>query len=197
MPLFHARGVFQYSFGLMPYRKPINTIGTTPAAPLMWSSSQMSQPLSLCLSQWGSLFRLSRLPVQPVRTLRNCIKCTCRVLQSCLRSTNTNMALKSTSTSPSYESMKPEHSWNHHLHLTLNWTAGRAQPFDLCWNRGNRAHRSEEEMSWIILVKRVISWEKATECSVSLKIARNAVSLATWCKKWIAFPKTQQHHGHR
>ncbi|KAL0182769.1 hypothetical protein M9458_022144, partial [Cirrhinus mrigala] len=26
LPLFHARGVFQYSFGLMPYRKPINTV---------------------------------------------------------------------------------------------------------------------------------------------------------------------------
>uniref|UniRef100_A0A8C6TRK9 Acyltransferase n=1 Tax=Neogobius melanostomus TaxID=47308 RepID=A0A8C6TRK9_9GOBI len=26
LPLFHARGVFQYSFGLMPYRKPIHTI---------------------------------------------------------------------------------------------------------------------------------------------------------------------------
>ncbi|KAM4698982.1 2-acylglycerol O-acyltransferase 2 [Discoglossus pictus] len=26
LPLFHARGVFQYSFGLMPYRKPIVTI---------------------------------------------------------------------------------------------------------------------------------------------------------------------------
>ncbi|XP_053561058.1 2-acylglycerol O-acyltransferase 2 [Bombina bombina] len=26
LPLFHARGVFQYSFGLLPYRKPINTI---------------------------------------------------------------------------------------------------------------------------------------------------------------------------
>ncbi|TKS93357.1 2-acylglycerol O-acyltransferase 2-A [Collichthys lucidus] len=26
MPLFHARGVFQYSFGLMPYRKPIYTV---------------------------------------------------------------------------------------------------------------------------------------------------------------------------
>lgn len=40
MPLFHARGVFQYSFGLMPYRKPINTVGTTrhgvTAPPLMW-----------------------------------------------------------------------------------------------------------------------------------------------------------------
>lgn len=27
LPLFHARGVFQYSFGLIPYRKPINTVG--------------------------------------------------------------------------------------------------------------------------------------------------------------------------
>ncbi|RXN08453.1 2-acylglycerol O-acyltransferase 2-A-like protein [Labeo rohita] len=26
MPLFHARGVFQYSFGLLPYRKPIHTV---------------------------------------------------------------------------------------------------------------------------------------------------------------------------
>uniref|UniRef100_A0A3Q3VWT5 Acyltransferase n=1 Tax=Mola mola TaxID=94237 RepID=A0A3Q3VWT5_MOLML len=26
LPLFHARGIFQYSFGLMPYRKPIHTI---------------------------------------------------------------------------------------------------------------------------------------------------------------------------
>ncbi|KAG7282639.1 hypothetical protein CRUP_017565 [Coryphaenoides rupestris] len=25
LPLFHARGIFQYSFGLIPYRKPINT----------------------------------------------------------------------------------------------------------------------------------------------------------------------------
>ncbi|XP_004610886.1 2-acylglycerol O-acyltransferase 2 [Sorex araneus] len=26
LPLFHGRGVFQYSFGLIPYRKPINTV---------------------------------------------------------------------------------------------------------------------------------------------------------------------------
>ncbi|XP_072474046.1 2-acylglycerol O-acyltransferase 1 [Notamacropus eugenii] len=26
LPLFHARGIFQYSFGLMPYRKPIFTV---------------------------------------------------------------------------------------------------------------------------------------------------------------------------
>uniref|UniRef100_A0A8C3AFZ1 Acyltransferase n=1 Tax=Cyclopterus lumpus TaxID=8103 RepID=A0A8C3AFZ1_CYCLU len=27
LPLFHARGIFQYSFGLLPYRKPISTVG--------------------------------------------------------------------------------------------------------------------------------------------------------------------------
>ena len=26
LPLFHARGVFQYSIGVIPYRKPINTV---------------------------------------------------------------------------------------------------------------------------------------------------------------------------
>ncbi|XP_044288896.1 2-acylglycerol O-acyltransferase 1 isoform X2 [Varanus komodoensis] len=26
LPLFHGRGIFQYSFGLMPYRKPIHTV---------------------------------------------------------------------------------------------------------------------------------------------------------------------------
>lgn len=27
LPLFHGRGVFQYSFGLLPYRRPITTVG--------------------------------------------------------------------------------------------------------------------------------------------------------------------------
>ncbi|RWS17770.1 2-acylglycerol O-acyltransferase 3-like protein [Dinothrombium tinctorium] len=27
MPLFHGRGIFQYNFGILPYRKPINTVG--------------------------------------------------------------------------------------------------------------------------------------------------------------------------
>lgn len=27
LPLFHARGIFQYSFGVIPYRRPINTVG--------------------------------------------------------------------------------------------------------------------------------------------------------------------------
>ena len=27
IPLFYGRGVFQYSFGLMPYRQPITTVG--------------------------------------------------------------------------------------------------------------------------------------------------------------------------
>lgn len=26
LPLFHARGIFQYNFGLIPYRKPIHTV---------------------------------------------------------------------------------------------------------------------------------------------------------------------------
>lgn len=26
-PLFHGRGVFQYSFGFVPYRRPITTVG--------------------------------------------------------------------------------------------------------------------------------------------------------------------------
>lgn len=29
-PIFHGRGIFQYTFGLMPYRKPINTVVGAP-----------------------------------------------------------------------------------------------------------------------------------------------------------------------
>ncbi|XP_077205031.1 2-acylglycerol O-acyltransferase 1 isoform X2 [Paroedura picta] len=32
LPLFHGRGIFQHSFGLMPYRKPINTVVGEPLA---------------------------------------------------------------------------------------------------------------------------------------------------------------------
>lgn len=32
MPLFHGRGIFQYSFGMMPYRKPIHTVVGNPIA---------------------------------------------------------------------------------------------------------------------------------------------------------------------
>ncbi|XP_019388618.1 PREDICTED: 2-acylglycerol O-acyltransferase 1 [Crocodylus porosus] len=32
LPLFHARGIFQYSFGLMPYRKPVHTVVGSPIA---------------------------------------------------------------------------------------------------------------------------------------------------------------------
>lgn len=35
LPLFHARGVFQYSFGLIPYRQPIHTVGEFPVPFLM------------------------------------------------------------------------------------------------------------------------------------------------------------------
>ncbi|XP_033367659.1 2-acylglycerol O-acyltransferase 1-like, partial [Parus major] len=27
LPLFHARGIFQYNFGLLPFRRPIHTVG--------------------------------------------------------------------------------------------------------------------------------------------------------------------------
>lgn len=31
-PLFYGRGVFQYTFGILPYRKPITTVVGTPIA---------------------------------------------------------------------------------------------------------------------------------------------------------------------
>ncbi|KAM6960461.1 2-acylglycerol O-acyltransferase 1 [Tautogolabrus adspersus] len=47
MPLFHARGVFQYSFGLMPYRKPIHTVVGTPI-PVVQTPSPTSEDIE-CL----------------------------------------------------------------------------------------------------------------------------------------------------
>uniref|UniRef100_UPI003AACFE7C LOW QUALITY PROTEIN: 2-acylglycerol O-acyltransferase 1-like n=1 Tax=Centroberyx gerrardi TaxID=166262 RepID=UPI003AACFE7C len=38
MPLFHARGVFQYNFGLMPYRKPIHTVVGKPISVVQTAS---------------------------------------------------------------------------------------------------------------------------------------------------------------
>ncbi|KAB1279157.1 2-acylglycerol O-acyltransferase 1 [Camelus dromedarius] len=42
LPLFHARGIFQYSFGLMPYRKPIHTVG------LFWALDGMTLGKAVC-----------------------------------------------------------------------------------------------------------------------------------------------------
>ncbi|KAK9525212.1 hypothetical protein VZT92_017534 [Zoarces viviparus] len=49
MPLFHARGVFQYSFGLMPYRKPIHTIVGKPI-PVVQTPSPSCEDIE-CLHQ--------------------------------------------------------------------------------------------------------------------------------------------------
>lgn len=87
MPLFHARGVFQYSFGLLPYRKSIHTVGTADVKlAFTWKGVLFAAvsiranpaPLSVC-SQWGSPSRSSRLPVPAARTSRTFTKFTCRV----------------------------------------------------------------------------------------------------------------------
>ncbi|XP_063756894.1 2-acylglycerol O-acyltransferase 1 isoform X2 [Eleginops maclovinus] len=44
LPLFHARGVFQYSFGLMPYRKPIHTLVGKPI-PVVQTPSPSSEDI--------------------------------------------------------------------------------------------------------------------------------------------------------
>nr|XP_008514122.1 PREDICTED: 2-acylglycerol O-acyltransferase 2 isoform X5 [Equus przewalskii] len=37
-PLFHGRGIFQYSFGFIPYRQPITTVATAHLWVLQWGS---------------------------------------------------------------------------------------------------------------------------------------------------------------
>ncbi|XP_062311136.1 2-acylglycerol O-acyltransferase 2-A isoform X5 [Osmerus eperlanus] len=72
LPLFHARGVFQYNYGLMPYRQPIHTL----APPSEWSRQQ----------------------VPAVRTSSVSTPDTCRSSASCLRSTRFTTASLLTST---------------------------------------------------------------------------------------------------
>ncbi|KAM6225657.1 LOW QUALITY PROTEIN: 2-acylglycerol O-acyltransferase 2-A-like [Porphyrio hochstetteri] len=54
-PLFHARGVFQYSFGLLPYRRAIHTVG---GAPLMLPRTPNPSPETV--ERWHRLY-LERL----------------------------------------------------------------------------------------------------------------------------------------
>lgn len=49
-PLFHGRGIFQYSFGLLPFRKPITTIGKT-RKQLRWQVHVKLRDNQTCLSQ--------------------------------------------------------------------------------------------------------------------------------------------------
>ncbi|RVE60935.1 hypothetical protein OJAV_G00185710 [Oryzias javanicus] len=45
VPLFHARGVFQYSFGLIPYRRPIHTVVGKPI-PVVQNPSPSSEDIN-------------------------------------------------------------------------------------------------------------------------------------------------------
>ncbi|XP_026224972.1 2-acylglycerol O-acyltransferase 2-A-like [Anabas testudineus] len=45
LPLIHARGVFQYSFGLIPYRKPIHTVVGKPI-PVVQTPSPSSEDIN-------------------------------------------------------------------------------------------------------------------------------------------------------
>ena len=39
-PLFHGRGVFNYTFGLLPFRHPVNVVGQC-ALPVLLSASSL------------------------------------------------------------------------------------------------------------------------------------------------------------
>ncbi|XP_051919872.1 2-acylglycerol O-acyltransferase 2-B isoform X2 [Hippocampus zosterae] len=75
LPLVNGRGIFQYSFGLMPHRKAILTVGTihpymsttTPGAPSLRLSLRTTQQC-ICL-QWGSQSRSQPVRVQKARIL--------------------------------------------------------------------------------------------------------------------------------
>uniref|UniRef100_A0A1A7X4G5 Acyltransferase n=1 Tax=Iconisemion striatum TaxID=60296 RepID=A0A1A7X4G5_9TELE len=64
IPLFHARGVFQYNFGLMPYRKPIHTIVGKPI-PVSQTPSPSSEDIerlhSVYLQNLMELFEQNKL----------------------------------------------------------------------------------------------------------------------------------------
>ncbi|KAB0340055.1 hypothetical protein FD754_023443 [Muntiacus muntjak] len=55
IPLFDGRGVFQYSFGLMPYRRPITTVDI----------SSCSGPSLSSVLQWGSPSKCRRHHIPP------------------------------------------------------------------------------------------------------------------------------------
>uniref|UniRef100_A0A8U8B498 Uncharacterized protein n=1 Tax=Geospiza parvula TaxID=87175 RepID=A0A8U8B498_GEOPR len=52
LPLFHARGVFQYSFGLLPFRRPIHTVV---GAPL--ELPRVPQPSAEQVELWHGRYR--------------------------------------------------------------------------------------------------------------------------------------------
>ncbi|XP_029282901.1 2-acylglycerol O-acyltransferase 1 [Cottoperca gobio] len=64
MPLFHARGVFQYSFGLMPYRKSIHTVVGKPIS-VVQTHSPSSEDIEclhkVYLQSLTELFELHKL----------------------------------------------------------------------------------------------------------------------------------------
>ena len=46
LPLFSARGIFQYNHGLIPYRNPVDTIGKLPVVGVVDKSAAVAVVLS-------------------------------------------------------------------------------------------------------------------------------------------------------
>lgn len=68
LPLFHARGIFQYSFGLIPYRRPICTVGKSSCmlARYLAKARDWGQPLGCVVPLTGWSIMLGAFPTAQV-----------------------------------------------------------------------------------------------------------------------------------
>lgn len=82
VPLFHARGVFNYDVGLMPYRRAVNTVGRTPFFFLFSSSySRMNEREGADSAQLGA--RCSRDSAWTTRETTTSTSCKDATWPSC------------------------------------------------------------------------------------------------------------------
>lgn len=127
LPLFHARGIFQYSFGLLPYRRPVYTVG----------KSFLGQHNTATLSRanggarditWVVLLSWMEMPGWSIMLwwARNMLAMKHPQLLMCHTDLDLWLGLKTKPRSPLHQSKAPEHT--HPSHDLCGMQPNPAQP---------------------------------------------------------------------
>lgn len=135
LPLFHARGIFQYSFGLIPYRRPIYTVGTSFLGMPAQCWPHTASPKRDQVQFLGCVILLSGWSIMPEgRSCGDLETCWQRSIPNCSHATlvwDSGLVLSQSPGHLGCTGKAPEQTWPSHHHCGMQPTPIPMQPGDM------------------------------------------------------------------